>query len=76
MENNQEARTGGKRQNFWRKNMFIFILFIKEQYRREFKLYFEFLFCLAPFSVKPSESWKIVTPELVIVLLSKSFTSG
>ena len=56
--------------------MFIFIIFIKEQYWREFKLYFEFLLCLAPFSVKQSESWKIVTPELVIVLFSKSCTSG
>ena len=43
MENNQEARTGGKRQNFWKKNIYTLILSIKEQLWRVFKLNFEIL---------------------------------
>ena len=43
MENNQEARTGGKRQNFWKKNIYTLILSIKEQLWRVFKLNFDIL---------------------------------
>ena len=43
MENNQEARTGGKHQNFWKKNIYTLIISIKEQLWRVFKLNFDFL---------------------------------
>ena len=43
MENNQEVRTGGKHQNFWKKNMYTLLISIKEQLWRVFKLNFDFL---------------------------------
>ena len=76
MENNQEARTGGKRQNFWKKNIYTLILSIKEQLWRVFKLNFDILSFLRlsngtdPFSLfwfKGGVPWQ---DQLLIVRLS------
>ena len=43
MENNQEARTEGRRQKFWKRNIYtLIVISIKEQCWRVFKLNFDF----------------------------------
>ena len=73
MENNQEARTGGKHQNFWKKNIYTLLISIKEQLWRVFKLNFDFLsfFRLPSVGYNTSERMK----SLIIYVCNSEATS-